>query len=122
MNPCILHHVVHIWLCMPQLYLRVKYPLWYFVSPLHSSRNQELFKKYICNHSIATMKNTMVLRSPCNYSSETFPSLSAMQINNCLKSTSVIKVDTMKNADDFHYTKEVVTCNHQINTIHCQQR
>ena len=34
----------------PQLYLRVKYPLRFFVChvhPLHSSTNQELFKKYV---------------------------------------------------------------------------
>ena len=46
----------------------------------------------------------------------------AVQIKNCLKSTSVIKVATMKNTDDFCYTKEAITCNHQINAIHCQQR
>ena len=28
----------------------------------------------------------------------------------------------MKNADDFHYEKEAITCNHQFDTFHCQQR
>ena len=32
-------------------------------------------------------------------------------------SYSVIKVATIKNIDDFHYTKEAITCNHQINTF-----
>jgi len=46
----------------------------------------------------------------------------AVQIKNCLKSTSLIKVATMKNTDDFRYAKEAITCNHQINAFHCQQR
>ena len=32
---------------------------------------------------------------------------------NCLKSTSVIKVATMKNTDNFCYAKEAIACNHQ---------
>jgi len=51
MNPRIPHHKV-VMIHMPQLYLRVKHPLQFFVSyilPLHSSTNQELFKKYLCN-------------------------------------------------------------------------
>ena len=38
------------------------------------------------------------------------------------KSMSVIKIATMKNAYNFHYTKKAIMCNHQINTFHCQQR
>jgi len=42
--------------------LKEKYLLHFFVSyifnPLHSSVNQELFKKHLFNQSIATMKNT----------------------------------------------------------------
>ena len=30
---------------------KVKYPLLFVVSPLHSSTNQELFKKHLCNQS-----------------------------------------------------------------------
>jgi len=56
MNPCIPHHNV---LCA-LIYLRVKYPLWFFVC-------------YVC--------------SPC---------CTAGRIKNCSKSTSVIKVATMK--------------------------
>ena len=33
----------------------------------------------------------------------------AVQIKNCLKCTSVIKVATMKNTNDFHYAKEAIT-------------
>jgi len=46
----------------------------------------------------------------------------AIQIKNGLKSTSAIKVETIKNTDDFHYAKEAIMCNHQINAFHCQQR
>jgi len=73
-------------------------------TPLHSSTNQELFKKYVCNQS-SHYENTMVPHTPVivwNWSIH-FPSLSGMfnlytaiWINNCLKSTSVIKVATMK--------------------------
>jgi len=36
---------------------------------------------------------------------------------NFLKSTSVIKVATKKNTDDFHYTKETTICNTKIDTF-----
>ena len=72
-------------------------------TPLHSGTNHELFEKYVCNLS----NHTMVLHNPVivwNWSIY-FPSLSAMfntcctaiQINNCLKST---KIAAMKNTDD----------------------
>jgi len=41
----------------------------------------------------------------------------AVQINNCLKSTTAIKVAIMKNMDDLHYAKEAITCNNQINAF-----
>jgi len=41
----------------------------------------------------------------------------AVRIKNCLKSTSVIKVATMENTDDFSYAKEAIMCNHQINAF-----
>ena len=31
----------------------------------------------------------------------------------------VINAATMKNTDNFQYTKEAITCNHQINVSHC---
>jgi len=32
------------------------------------------------------------------------------------------QVATMKNMDDFHYAKEAIMYNYQINAFHCQQR
>jgi len=46
----------------------------------------------------------------------------AVRIKNCLKSTSVIKVPTMKNTEDFRYAKEAIMCNRQISAFHSQQR
>ena len=43
----------------------------------------------------------------------------AIQIKNCSKSTSVIKVATMKNTDNFHDAKKAITHYHQIDTFHC---
>jgi len=84
---------------------------------------------------VATMKNMMVPHAPvivwncpisllCQLCSTCY---TAIQINSCLKSTFVIKIATMKKYgrfawNDFRYAKEVITCNHQINAIHCQQR
>jgi len=95
---------------------------------LHSSMNQQLFKKYICNQS-SHYENTRY-HVP-QLSSETKVSIAllyqlfstrytAVQIKNCFKSTSVIKVTTMNNIDDFHYAKEAIKCNQQINALHCQ--
>jgi len=77
-------------------------------TPLHSSANQELFEKYICNQSshYAEIRWCHVPQ----LSSETEVSIAllcqlcstrytAVQIK--MKSTSVIKVATMKNTDDF---------------------
>jgi len=97
-------------------------------TPLHSSTNQELFEKYVCNQS-NHYENTMGLRA--HLSSETEVLIAflcqlfstryrVVRIKNCLKSTSVIKVATMKNMDDFRYAKEAITCNRQINAFHCQ--
>jgi len=43
----------------------------------------------------------------------------AVWINSCSKSSFVIKVATMKNTPMW---KEAITCCHQIDTFHCQQR
>ena len=80
---------------------------------------------------VATMRNMMVPRVP-QLSSETEVSIAlfcqlcstcytAVRIKKCLKSTSVLKIATMKNMNNFRYAKEAITCNHQINTFHCQQ-
>jgi len=36
----------------------------------------------------------------------------SVQIKNSLKSTTVIKVATLKSKDDFYYAKEAITVNH----------
>ena len=45
-----------------------------------------------------------------------------IRIKNCLKSTSIIKVASMKSTDDFCYAEESIMCYHQIDTFHCHQR
>jgi len=84
---------------------------------LHNSKNQELFKKYVCNQS-SHYKNMIVnvacpiyclkLKHPFPFSVGYFQLVTAVKIKNCLKSTSVIKVATMKNTDDFCYAKEAI--------------
>jgi len=77
---------------------------------LHSSTNQELFEKYVCNQS--SHYKIWWCRAP-QLSSATEVSIAllcllcsthytAVQIK---KSTSVIKVDTMKSTDDFSLCK-----------------
>jgi len=99
--------------------------------PLHSSTNQELFKKYAFNQGNHYEK-TRWCRVP-QLSSETEVSIvllcqlcltryTAVRIMNCLKSTYVIKADAMKNVDDFHYAKDAIMCNCQINAVHCEQK
>jgi len=76
---------------------------------LHSSTNQELFEKYVCNHSSHYEKyDGAVCPSYCLRPKHPLPfcqlcliCYTAVQIKNCLKSTSVIKVVTMKSTDDF---------------------
>jgi len=94
-------------------------------TPLHSSTNQELFEKY---GKVAAMwkyvtrpSYRLKLKYPLPFS-VSLTRYTAVQIKNCLKSTSAIKVATMKNTDDFRYAKEAITCNYQINAFHCQQR
>jgi len=100
-------------------------------TPLHSSVIQQLFEKYVCNQS-SHYAEIWWYRTP-QLSSETEVSIAflcqlcstryaAVRIKKCLKNTSVIKVATMKNTDNFSLRKEAITCNHQINAIHCQQR
>ena len=77
-------------------------------------------------------RNMMVPR-PLQLSSETEVSIAllcqqcstcytAVRIKKCLKSTSVLKVATMKIRMISHHAREAITCNHQINAFHCQQR
>ena len=102
MNPRIPHHKV-VMFHSPQLYLRVKHPLRFFVThvhPLHSSMNQELFEKYICNQ-IAPMRKydgamcpsyRMKLKYPLPFSASYFQLITQQYESNCLKTTSIIKV------------------------------
>jgi len=82
---------------------------------LHSSTNQELFEKYVCNQSSHYEKYDGAAARP-QLSSEIEVSIAlicqlcsthytAVQIKNCLKSISVIKVATMKSTDDFSLRK-----------------
>ena len=82
--------------------------------PLCSMSNQELFEKHLCNPRIL---KEIVLRAPGyinNYHLKSEVSImlrcrlcstcyTAVQIKNCLKSTSAIKIVTMTNTDDFRY-------------------
>ena len=82
--------------------------------PLQSISNQELFEKHLCNPHIL---KEMVLRAPDyinNYRLKSEVSITlrcrlcstrytAVQIKNCLKSTSAIKIATMTNTKDFRY-------------------
>ena len=81
---------------------------------LHSISNQELFKKYLCNPRIPKQRNGAMHPSYINYCLKNEVSITllcwlcstcctAVQIKNCLKSTSAIKIATMKNMDNFCY-------------------
>ena len=81
-------------------------------NPLHSISNQELFWKHLYNLRIP---KEMVLHPNfinCHLKSEVSNTLhcwlcstryTAIRIKNCLKSTSAIKITTMKNTDGFHF-------------------
>jgi len=77
---------------------------------------------------VAAVKNTITPHGPIIVRNQSIhcPSLSAMLHSSTnqelFESTSVIKIANMKNTDDFRYVKEAITCNHQINAFHCQQR
>ena len=72
---------------------------------LHSILNQELFEKHLCNPRILKARNGSIHPSHINYrlKSEVSITLRCRLIENYLKSTSAIKVATMKSMDDFHY-------------------
>ena len=83
-------------------------------NPLRSILNQELFEKYLCNPCIPKERNGAARPSYINYRLKSevtitlrcrlcSTSYKAVQIKNCLKSTSDIKIATMTNMDDFRY-------------------
>ena len=59
--------------------------------------NQELFEKHLCNSHIP---KEIVPRFVVGYVQ---PVYTAVQNENCSKSTSAIKIATIKNTDDFYF-------------------
>ena len=83
-------------------------------NPLHSISNQELFEKHLYNPSIPKERNSAARPNHINYRLKSEVSVTlrcrlcsthytAVRIKNCLKSTSAIKIATMKNTDDFRF-------------------
>ena len=81
---------------------------------LHSISNQELFEKHLCNPCILKERAGATCPSYINHRLKSEASITlrcrlcsirytAVQIKNCSKSTSAIKIVTMKNLDDFYY-------------------
>ena len=81
---------------------------------IHSISNQELFEMHLYNPRIPKERNSAACPNYINYrlKSQVFITLrcrlcstryTAARIKNCLKSTSAIKIATMKNMDDFRY-------------------
>ena len=83
-------------------------------NPLHSISNQELFEKHLYNPHIPKERNCAARPNYINYCLKSEVSITlhcrlcstcytAVRIKNCLKSTSAIKITTMKNTDNFCY-------------------
>ena len=80
--------------------------------PLHSISNQELFRKHLYNLRLPKemvphpnfinhrLKSEVSIMLRCWLCSTCY---TAIQIKNCLKSTSAIKIATMKNMDGFRF-------------------
>ena len=105
-------------LCAPAIinyHLKSEYSLFLAMfNPLHSIMNQELFEKHLCNPRIPKERNGAVHPSYINYHLKSEVSIAlccllcsthytAVRIKNCSKSTSAIKIATMKNTDDFRF-------------------
>ena len=81
-------------------------------NPLHSISNQELSQKHLYNLRIPKemvprpnfinyhLKGEVSIMLRCLLCSTRY---TAIRIKNCLKSTSAIKIATMKNTDDFRF-------------------
>ena len=80
----------------------------------HSISDQEVFKKHLCNPCMHTERNGATHPSYINYYLKSEVSITfccqlcstrytAVQIENCSKSTSAIKTATMKNIENFRY-------------------
>ena len=83
-------------------------------NPLHSILTQELFEKHLSNPHIPKDRNGNMHPSYINYHVKSEASITlhcqlcstcytAIRIENCSKSTSVIKTATMINTDNFRY-------------------
>ena len=83
-------------------------------NPLHSISNQELFEKHLYNPRVPKKRNRVVRPNHINHRLKSEVSITlrcrlcstrytAVQIKNCLKSTSTIEIAMMKNMDDFHF-------------------
>ena len=95
----------------------MKYPLRFvvcYVQPVTQHFNQELFEKHLYNPRIPKERNRAVHPNYINYRLKSEVSITlrcrlcstrytVVRIKNCLKSTSAIKIATMKNMDDFRY-------------------
>ena len=92
----------------------------------------ELFEKHLCNPRIPKERNGATRPSYINYRLKSKVSImllcrlcstrcTAVRIKNCLKSTSAIKIATMKNTDAFHYEEKSLRATAKID-IRCQQR
>ena len=125
MNPHISHHKVVMVPCASIPYIwewSIHYSsLSAIFTPLHNSTNQELFKKCICNQSIHYDKNTMVPHAHYHLKLKLSAMFNPLHSRNCLKSTKS-RLPQWKIWMISRYAKEPITCNHQINAFHCQQR
>ena len=92
------------------------------VTPLHSSTNQELFKKYIC---IKVWKVRVVLCTPViiwNWSIH-FPSLSAMfNLLHSRTNQELFEKHLCNQGSHYEKYEKAIMCKHQINAFYCQQR
>ena len=78
-------------------------------------KNGAAHPSYINYH----LKNEVSIRLRCQLCSTRY---TAVQIKNCSKSTSAIKIANMKNTDDFHYEGKPSYATAKIDTFRCQQR
>ena len=82
---------------------------------MHTERNGATCPSYI-NYRL---KSEVYIMLCCWLCSTRY---TAVRIENCSKSTSAIKITTMKNTDGFPLRREAITCYRQIDTFRCQQR
>ena len=95
----------------------MKYPLCFTVSYVQPVTQQELFEKHLYNLHIPKERNRAARPNHINYRLKSEVSITlryrlcsthyiAVRIKNCMKSTSAIKIATMKNTDNFHFERK----------------